>query len=452
MKALLITTRPDQWNDLQEVVKKNFVGLNLECSTSEANAIEIINFGGTIAFYIIDAKSEFEDASSILNNLMDMSGERPTLIIGENDDLAKINSRLLFLNPNNSFIEDPYNLDALKEVVDKALSWTEESKFDEQSVGENPDDYTPMKLKNFYFYSSFPLDIYAQISSSQFVKSFEKDTKIYEAQLQKYSQRKIHTLYIKKDQHLDFLQNSMDKASKFFKENIKFSKTLIMGHMRATSIIQDYLKHVGATHEIIDFSEDLIENIFTSLVKEKDYKSVLKAFPKKFQGTVSKSILTVYTLNFLLDELKMTAETTKKRFFLAAIIQDTFIENDDLSSVKTLSDSRLEDLDEKSKEQLIEHPKLIANLAQQYTSYSELDFLLAKHHELPTRDGFPSTPSASEMQLSTCVFNIAHNFSADLDDKQVSPDAIAGIVSDYKSSFNLGNFKPCYAALLKLFS
>jgi hypothetical protein len=446
MKVLLITHEPDNWEKLKDVFKKNFIGLELVIGSEHPQIIDLISYEGPFGFFMVDAKIPRDEITDMLNDLMGMAGERPIIIFGGEEDLKGISNGLILKNPHNSVLNDPTNIDELGEVVAKAMQWTKDQNFAEGGVGENPDDYMPMKIKNFYFYSSFPYDVYVKISENQFIRALERNTPILHTTLQKFIKRGVDHLHLERTKHIEFLQTSISKAAEFLKKNKEQNKTLNMAHLRSLSLFHDYIKTVGIDKGILKFTDLFIENMLDSVTKIKNFRKLFKSFPHQFEGIVSKSILSAYVANMIMEKMKWSPDARKK-ILLACLLQDTYLEHDGLSKVTNLKESELKDFEERDVNDFIEHPKKAAEIAEQFTAYPDVNYLLSSHHELPNREGFPNRPSPSEMQPAQCILNLSINFAMEMDGQEVNDEVINFLVEAYGKSFNTGNFKPPYKAL-----
>lgn len=458
MKALLITKDDQKFNLFKKSFEKNFIGLKLITTRDENEGIKYVSEDASIAFFVVDATINSEIVT-VLNAIMDVSGNRPIVICGNEEDLKSINKGLIFKNEANCVLKDYNDDDKIKKVINSAIEWskkqnsvaTDDEDEQEEAGEQGPVRYISMKLRNLYLYETFPNDLYVKIGENRYVIAIEKDTEIREYEIAKLVKRKIKTLYIERDSHIKFLDSSMKNAQTFFKTAPDLNKKVIMAHLRATALLQDYLTNIGLTVEINKFIEGLLDHIIAVLDKEHSIERFCELYGHKLESVISRSLISAYLSFYLLKEMGWKSTTVRRKFILASLIQDAFIENDALSRLKSLKDPSIIDFTEEEIRLYPEHPKLIADIARQFTQFPDIDFLLEQHHELPTRDGFPNRPPPSEVQIAVCIFNLASNFARDIDSEDMSLSTMQKIYrASYVKDFNVGNFKEPVAKLKRV--
>lgn len=450
MKILIITQDQAKFGPLEKCLKEKFLDLSLMYSDSEKNIMELINSDGPFAFFMMDMLFE-GDKSQLPNDMMDLAEERPIIICGTDEELESINKSLIIKNESNTVLRDLNDEEKIYTAISSALKWSQKNHFDEEATleAESDENFIAIKVRNLYLYESFPYNLYVKIGEAKYVMALEANTPINHSQVAKLIQRKIKFLHIEKDKHLKFLENSMEKATKFFEANREFNKKAILAHLRSAALIQDYLLNVGITIKITQFIDILLEHMIETLDTMFNFDLISEHFNFKFESVISKAVTTSYTSFYLIKELGWKSTTVRKKFLLAGIIQDTFIESDELAKLKSLSDPKIIDFTEEEIRAFPEHPGQIAELARQMTQFPDIDFLLEQHHELPTRDGFPNRPPPSEMQMAVCVFNLASNFARDIDGLEFCKENYQKWMKKNKKEFNVGNFKEPLTALAK---
>lgn len=82
-----------------------------------------------------------------------------------------------------------------------------------------------MRLRNFYLFEQVPYDVYIELTSTKFGKVITKD-KFYSHQIiQNYSRKNIKYLYLRKDEHLKFLDTSIKNLLKIYDAKLSDKKS-----------------------------------------------------------------------------------------------------------------------------------------------------------------------------------------------------------------------------------
>ena len=449
MKTIVLTGDEDHFSKFTNCFSDNLVGLNISYVDTNEKLIMKLQGQSEVDFVMLDASLPKEKLKESLSSVIDIAGQRSILICGEKEDLASIDKSLLIKSENNYLFDGTNSQEEIKNIINTIKRKLRDK--EEAAVAEEGLDFVPIKIRNLYFSDSMPFNLYVKISDKKYVLALEKNTDIAHSQIAKFIKRKINFLYIEKNAHLNFLEISMLKASKFFESNYTINKKLILAHLRSTALIQDYLYNVGITSTVELFMESLLENMIKSLDRSAFIQNVLPHFSFNFESNVGKSVLCSYISFFIIQDQGWKSDSIRKKFLLTSLIQDTFLDNDDLSKLKSLNDPNIINFTEDEIKNYSEHPEKIANLALQFTRFPDLEFILRQHHERANRDGFPNRPSPSEMQLAVCVFNFCSQFALELNHTQINDKNILNIYKKFHKDHNIGNFRQPIASAKKVF-
>lgn len=454
MKTLIVTADKNKFQFFTHFFQTHFSSLIPIHTESIELTVQTLSYDGPFAFLMIEAKQDQENnLEELLSSIIDLSGDLPIIIFGSDTELCSINKSLLLKKQNNILLpydESPSKLEPTKKLIEKAFKWSKSQNFEQCDADENISNYIPMRVRNLFFYNQFPHHLFIQVSSEKMNMAFEKDTKIISAQISKLIKRKIKFVFIDKDDHVNFLELSMRKGKTFLDTRPEFSKKLVTAHLRSVALIQDYLSNIGVTPSIKLFIEALVEQIIATASKITTFKSLIKYYDIQMESVVSKSLICAYTSFYMIHEMGWSSDTTRKKFIVASIIQDTFVGADELAKLSTLQDPSIIDFSEQQIKDFPNHPTKIAELSSQLSHYPDIDFLLASHHERPKKDGFPNRPTATELQVAACLFSLASQFARDIDGKEFNQDVFNKIYKEYSVDYKTGNFKLPLQSLAKI--
>jgi hypothetical protein len=449
MKTIVITDNQNNFSKYSNLLSKYIVELEFQYVDSVEKLISLNNANDTVAFFMLDALLPSEIFNSALKAIIDIAQDRAIVTCGEKGQLEKVDKNLFIKSDNNIIIQDIHDLDKIEKVI-SFIKGKKSKLSEEETLAESKIQFIPIKLRNLYYTDQLPNNLYIKATNSKYILALEKNTPIAHMQVAKLVKRKINFLYIEKDKHLSFLELSMLKATKFLETNVGMNKKVLMAHLRSTAIIQDYIYNAGVTPSLEFFIDALLDNMIASLEKATFYQKVLDTFTINFECNVGKSVLCAYTSFFVIQDLSWRSVPIRKKFLLASLIQDTFLDNDDLSKLKSMNDPNVVNFTEDEIKSFNTHTEKIATTALQLSRFPDLDFILRQHHETATRDGFPNRPSPAELQLAVCTFNLCSRFSLDLNKVEISEKNIGSIYKELLKESNVGNFKLPMASLRKI--
>ena len=159
MKALLVSDNKDDWETIRNILKANYPKIELVCSINSSDAITVAGTDGPFGFFMLDCNMKEEDPNELGLSLVDFTGPRPIIFLGNEAMINdRISQELFATNEFNEKIHKPLDredfLEEFKAKVNRSLSWAKEEEFEQSLEKVNPDDFIKMKLKAFYLYKT----------------------------------------------------------------------------------------------------------------------------------------------------------------------------------------------------------------------------------------------------------------------------------------------------------
>lgn len=455
MKVLFVSENKHDWELLRRMMKNLYKEVEFMCAINQADAINIVSSDGPFGIFLIDAEMKNTDPDSLVNMLIDFSGDRPCLFLGKDSIIIdKISQKTYQSNEYNEKLLKPLDrediIDDLKVKIAGALRWAKEEEFEAAIEEVNPDDFISMKIKSFYLYNIFPHDIYLSITSTQYIKIISANKNYTLSTLNIYTKKNIKHLYIKKNDQLKFLEHESIKCLKALsKPNIKTEDLYIIS-LKSITVLHLIMRSLGVTSAVLKLTESITDALISMCNTSRPLKDILESYPSSYHGTASKSLLTCIIANKLCKQMGWDSTTTKKKLAVSSIIQDYILPDDGLSKINFLSDPRLQNYTEEEMRIFINHPKTVADISRQFTMYPDIDYILEHHHELPLRTGFPAQPPQTKL-ISICgVFNTAQYFASEIDGHKITNGLSRKILKAMNTNFSIGNFKEPYSFLMNL--
>lgn len=450
MKVLHFAPDHEVATVINQMVKSQFPKIELHVCYDMAIAENVLLNDGPFYFIIFDADSKVttpEDFSSMINEL---AGKRAMIIAGSANAIRSTITSKILNDQSMSILEKPFTLDSFNKAIKHAMEWGKKEEF-EQSINEfTRDDLHPMKIRNFYLFDQLPYDVYLELTSTKFGKIISKNKPYSHQIIHSYARKNIKQLYLKKDDYLKFLDQSIKNLLKAYDGKLSERKRYISLHLKTAFFIHQYIKVLNVSDEINLLMEKYISSISATGKSYSSLNEILNDFPESNQLTFAfQTVYTSYLCHFMLQFLGWHADMSKGKLYLACMLQDIALNSEDLIKIRSLNDPNLEMFSEEDQEQFKNHPLQAALVSNYFSGFTEVDFIIAEHHEHPNGDGFPKGLNSSSLTTISCVMILATSFTSRLASTQRSKENYWEIYLQMKRIYNTGNFKEPLKALEK---
>lgn len=448
MKALLISEDTEVSQHIEQVIKNNFKNVELISASNSEETMSVASSDGPFGFIFLDVDSKKMDSSEIAQDLLDFIGERPFIFFGSEGIIkSKISDELYNSTEYNSFLFKPLMRDdflsEFKEIINKVKTWIKKEHEASASADNDPDDYVEMKLRSFYLYNSFKFDVHMKITPSSFMKLLEAEKDYSHSILSQYAKKGIKKLYLLKDDQMKFLESEANyclraMAAPVSKEDLS---QVYLIHLRSITVFHQILNAIGPTSLCSNLLDKLIESIIAQKKASYSFKDLLKNYPAGFGSVASKSLLTAFFALELAHAMEWDSDTTQIKLVAASALQDYSLPEEELTWITDKNDPRLVEYDSRVNAEFLAHPKKAADMAALFSKYSDIDFILSCHEEIPNREGFPNRPSLTSLTKVNAVFNIGQAIAARVDGSPIKAESLNNALKSMYKPFNFGVFK-----------
>ncbi len=447
MKVLFVTELAEDFNIFRHILYNKFPKIELLHITSVDQAMNEASSNGPFAAFIIDADMKEIDPNALGLNLIEFTGPRPVLFFGTEAIIKqRIGDDLFNVHELNDTVFRPteregFNIELINKF-EKALTWMKEQEREEAIEEVNADDFIPMKIKSFFLYRQFPYDIYLAITAKSYMRVINADKPYSHNMLTSYAKKNIKFLHIKKDDQLKFLEEESKKCLKALKNIDPVSKDVYLILLRSITIMHQYMMALGVTPSVFKLSEAITDIAIEHLKLVNDIPSILKKYPTFYTGVASKSLLTLFLAKALSLKMGWDSITSKKKLAICALLQDVALPEDSMSAINSTNDHQFKLMSPQLQNEYLKHPQKASDFSKQFSTYSDIDYIIELHHELPNRKGFPNRPPAMKLTQIVAVFNISQYLAAEVDGRDdLSSATLSKIFKSMQKDFNLGSFK-----------
>jgi response regulator RpfG family c-di-GMP phosphodiesterase len=451
LKALFIGSTPEDNKNIVRLMSNNFPKVQMVLCQETNNLMDFLTNDGPFSFVVVSIDNKNITVVDLYQIIIDTLGVRPFVFIGTmNSVKSQLTNDMVHNQQTNALVELPLIMDEFKKAVTLAIDWVKKEEFEESILEFSRDDLHPMRLRNFYLFEQVPYDVYIELTATKFGKVISKD-KFYSHQIiQNYSRKNIKYLYLRKDEHLKFLDSSIKNLLKIYESKLSEKKKYLLLHLKTAYFIHQFIKAASVSDEVNKLSHCFIDSVSSVVRTFESLSELLDNINESGNLTFAEqSVATAYVCEKILSNMGWTADMTRGTLILASRLQDITLSNDDLIKVRSLNDPNLKMLSEEEQEDFKNHPQKSANLATFFNGFSDVDFILMEQHEHPTGDGFPKGLNSSGLTTISCIFILASNFVSRMAQSPKSPNQYKEILTNMKRVYNTGNFKDPLKAMEK---
>jgi response regulator RpfG family c-di-GMP phosphodiesterase len=451
LKALFIENNDETSSPIKKLIGSHFPKIQLVDVSADSDLMEMLTSDGPFSFIIIDIDNKNIDVSELYNMINDTLGIRPYVFVGTpNSVKSYITNAILQLPHLNFIVETPLVPEELKKAVLAAIEWVKQEEFEESILEFSRDDLHKMRLRNFYLFDQLPYDVYIELTPTKFGKVITKN-KVYSHQfIQNYSRKNIKYFYLRKDEHLKFLDTSIKNLLKIYEAKLSDKKKYISLHMKTIFIVHQFIKTLSVSEEIVKIIHHFIDSVRDVVKSNESFVTLLDQVTENPNMTFTEhSLATAYVCEYILYSMGWSADMSRDKLLLAAVLQDIGLSNDEMLKIRSLNDPNFKMLSEEEQLEFKNHPMKAAQISTFFSGFSDVDFILCEQHEHPTGDGFPKGLNSSGLITISCIFILASNFVQRLATSNKSPGAYKEILGSMKRVYNTGNFKDPLKALEK---
>ena len=298
--------------------------------------------------------------------------------------------------------------------------------------------------------------LYAKISDNKYIKVIHDNEFFGSDELERFKKKNIHYLYIEKEKARSFFK----KQTLAYESEIK-NKTLSLEEQLDISLeistsIQDMSASFGFTEDLEKITKTGIDLALKTMLSNPSLKSLLGNLNLQTGNYLAiHSSRLPYLANHISKMMGWGSDTTAYKMALASFIHDSTLHNPIHAKYQNESELVQHSTETLSKEELenfINHPIKAAEIASQFKGVpSDVDIIIAQHHENCAGTGFPFKINHSLIAPLSCVFIVAHELLCYIEEKG-DEFKIDDFIKEKEEKYFAGNFKKILIelALLKL--
>ena len=329
----------------------------------------------------------------------------------------------------------PFELPHLKELLEGHQSIHDlmanvpkkEGVSPEQEVTMTDENFSRIKIDEFYSAQAVLFDIYIKLNADKYLKILHAGDTFSKERLDKYkNEKKIDSLYFHNSDRRKFIQynNFLSKKLIANEQVPAANKVNIIKNVSEKFIEEVYT--VGIKPQVIEQGKEVCETVFQLIEKQTDLYSVLRSYQNFDPTAYSHSFLTTLYATAIIKQFDWQSKTTIETTAMACMFHDigkTLLPKEYL-------DIRPRDMTPEQLEQYKKHPELGYQMLENVRSINNVvKQIILQHHEAFDGTGYPFGKKGSKILTLSNIVCLADDFvHIMLDDKLQPTEALKKIL------------------------
>jgi putative nucleotidyltransferase with HDIG domain len=400
-----------------KVYKKKYLAVVLDLETQHHSAFEVLKYLRL-------------NAPSIKVILTIVGKKRLKELELEKDDLRKLGASDILIKP--------YSLEMLLESIEGANqfeSWKDVKSTgpqgSEEEVQANDDEFTRIKVSDFYSGNSNIFDCYIRLSDNKYIKILHKGEFFEESRLNKYAvDLEITHLYFKTKERAMYINFINTVLSKMVNAPSGNSQAKINTTKNLSEKYVEEIYMSGLKPQLIEEGKKICENMYTLIKKDPDLSNLLSMYEEYDPHAYSHLFLVSFMASITCQNLEWSSQRTVEIIAFGSLLHDI----GKLKLPPEFLNLSKDDMTDKEMILYKTHPKLGAEMLQQYPLVTEpIRQIVYQHHECITGDGFPNGLTGTRIYPLAKIVSFADEFSSIIMQKKIAPlDGLRLMLSDRK--------------------
>lgn len=413
------------------------------CFSAE-EGIDLLLQKNDIDLIICDFESEYLNGLKLIKHFKKEKISIPVLIYSDDKvEEMKVFDGFKELNSKNRSVLTDCPQREYEEIITNLLST--DVVFETSDYKEN--DFDRVRIVYFLRFNQSLCDVYLRLSENKYVKIINEDDPYIRTFIEKFTDKKVKFLYIKKDAYERFCVNVLKTPFLIFNKGEDEDAEEVC--LSTVEIIHSLVDTMGISPMVISLVDEVANNIGADLERADGLNEMLAKMRNKRDYLYDHSYMVAYVSCAICLEMEWDSDATRKKLTMAAMLHDIGVEDADLALAVELGLSSLSDYSDLKIQLFKQHPSNNANLIRQSSRMPpNIDDIVEKHHETPQMNGFPRGLNATSITKISGVFNLAHFFVNELYACDFNHKEIPRILKKAEVDFDKGNYRSAVKGLM----
>lgn len=310
------------------------------------------------------------------------------------------------------------------------------------------DEFIPVSVQVLSLMDMLPADIFIRMSDNKFIKCLKQNENFNSIDKEKYLQKSIDTLYVKKGEQVPSINSIILSVVQKIMErrNLPLSEKMKMSHTQLMNLIN----FSGMTPELVEATQKNIEQSVAHLSKS----GLVTDFWKEM-NLLGEYPSMLYTLHSMLSALVVKKLHWSSNATMYKLTLSSFLKDISLDSIPLIEICDYKEFLEKEShfsgqdiKRYKEHPQKVVDVLATFKDIPpDIDRILFEQHEMPDGSGFPRKLNANQLGPLTCVFILTGIWARHIlkDKKEFDLKLFVKHLED--QGYSKGNFKEGFEAI-----
>jgi response regulator RpfG family c-di-GMP phosphodiesterase len=330
----------------------------------------------------------------------------------------------------------PFELALLKELLEGHQSLGDlmsnipkrEGASEEEEVKESDDDFTKVRIDQFYSAQAVLFDIFIRLKANHFVKILHAGDQFTKDRIDKYKVDKgVEFLYFHNSDRRKFIQYNNFLAKKLIsvKQAPAASKVNLL-----KNVSEKYLEEVftvGVKPQVVDQGKEVCENIFNLVEQQDDLYQLLRSYQEFDPNAFAHAFLVSMFSTCIIKQFEWQSRTTIETTAMACLFHDI----GKMKLPKELLEKRPMEMNDEELELYKTHPELGAEVVEGNRMINNsIKQIILQHHEHFDGTGYPYGKRGSKILTLSNIVCLADDFVHIMIDEDLKPvDALKALLS-----------------------
>ncbi|OUR96765.1 hypothetical protein A9Q84_10515 [Halobacteriovorax marinus] len=323
----------------------------------------------------------------------------------------------------------PFEIEHLKDLLEGHQSLGDvmsnikrrEGQSDEVEVDTPDEEFTKVRIDDFYSAKAVLFDVYIQLRSNRYIKILHSGDTFSKERIDKYKNEKnVENLYFHNSDRRKFVQYHNQLAAKLIaSKQIPASVKVKMVKNVADKYIQEAF-HQGMKPQVVEQGKEVCANIFNLVEKEKDLYKVLKSYEELDPSAFTHAFLVSLFSTAIIKQFDWQSRTTIEATAMACLFHDI----GKVKLPKELLNKQVKDMNDEELELYKTHPELGVEIIEgNRLINNSVKQIILQHHEAFDGTGFPYGKRGSKILTLANIVCLADDFVHIMVDDKLDPPA-----------------------------
>lgn len=299
----------------------------------------------------------------------------------------------------------------------------------EQEVSMVDDNFSQIKINEFYSSQAVLFDIYIKLGANKYLKILHAGDTFSKERIDKYkNEKKIDSLYFNNADRRKFIQYNNFLAKKLIDNKAVpvFNKVNQLKNVSEKYIAEVFT--VGIKPQVIDQGREVCETVFQLIESQDELYSVLRSFQNFDPSAYSHAFLVTLYATAIIKQFEWQSKTTIETTAMACMFHDI----GKMLLPKEFLEIRPHDMTPEQLEQYKQHPELGLQIIQSNRAINNsVKQIILQHHEAYDGTGFPYEKKGNKILTLANIVCLVDDFVHIMMDYKLQPtEALRKILTD----------------------